>query len=70
MMSGVEIVQAAFRGWAGRAVTETVANLSLLTSFNTIAEGVIDLRHLILFGSLIVISRFINTAAVELKKGA
>jgi ABC-2 type transport system permease protein len=70
MMSGVEIVQAAFRGWAGRAVTETVANLSLLTSFNTIAEGVIDLRHLILFGSLIVISLFINTAAVELKKGA
>jgi hypothetical protein len=30
---------------------------------------VIDLRALILFGSLIVVSLFVNTALVELKKG-
>ncbi len=70
MMSGVEIVQALFKGWASDAVIETVTNLSLLTSFNAITEGVIDVRHLILFGSLIAISLFINVAVVDLKKGA
>ncbi|MGI9436712.1 MAG: ABC transporter permease subunit [Geminicoccaceae bacterium] len=70
LMSGVEIVQALFKGWASDAVVDTVANLSLLTSFNAITEGVIDLRHLFLFGSLIAISLFINVAVVDLKKGA
>lgn len=70
MMSGVEIVQALFKGWASDAVIETVTHLSLLTSFNAITEGVIDVRHLILFGSLIAISLFINVAVVDLKKGA
>ena len=70
LMSGVEIVQALFSGWASNAVIDTVSNLSLLTSFNAITDGVIDLRHLILFASLIVISLFINVALVDLKKGA
>ncbi len=70
LMSGVEIVQTLFAGWASDAVVDTISNVSLLTSFNAIVGGVIDLRHLILFGSLIVISLFINVALVDLKKGA
>ncbi|MGI9449651.1 MAG: ABC transporter permease subunit [Geminicoccaceae bacterium] len=70
MMSGVEIVQALFKSWASDTVIDTVTNLSLLTSFNAITDGVIDIRHLILFGSLIAISLFINVAVVDLKKGA
>ncbi len=70
MMSGVEIVQALFKSWASDTVIDTVTNLSLLTSFNAITDGVIDIRHLILFGSLITISLFINVAVVDLKKGA
>ena len=70
LMSGVEIVQAMFSGWASDAVVDAIANLSLLTSFNAIVSGVIDLRHLILFGSLIGVSLFINVALVDLKKGA
>jgi len=69
MMSGVEIVQALFKSWASETVIDTVTNLSLLTSFNAITDGVIDIRHLILFGSLIVISLLINVAVVDLKKG-
>lgn len=69
LMSGVDIVQALFRGWASDAVVDLVANLSLLTSFNAITDGVVDLRHLILFGSLIGISLFVNVALVDLKKG-
>ena len=70
LMSGVEIVQAMFSSWASDAVVDTISNLSLLSSFNAIVSGVIDLRHLILFASLIGISLFINVAVVDLKKGA
>ena len=35
-----------------------------------IAQGVLDLRDVILFASLIVASLLINTILVELKKGS
>jgi ABC-2 type transport system permease protein len=70
LMSGVELVLAFFRGWAPEALVETIARLSFLSNFNTIAEGVVDLRNLVFFGSLIGIALFVNAAVVELKKGA
>jgi len=70
LMSGVDIVQALFSSWAGDAVVDLVTNISLLTTFNAIVGGVIDIRHLILLGSLIGVSLFINVALVDLKKGA
>lgn len=69
LMSGLELVQALFRGWAPDSLIATIASMSLLAAFDAIAEGVIDLRALILFGSLIAVSLFVNTALVDLKKG-
>jgi ABC-2 type transport system permease protein len=69
LMSGLELVQAAFRGWAPDALIETIAGLSLLTTFDGIARGVIDLRDLVMFGSLIAIALLINVTLVELNKG-
>jgi ABC-2 type transport system permease protein len=69
LMSGIELVQALFRGWAPDSLIATIASLSLLSAFDAISQGVIDLRALILFGSLIAVSLFINTALVDLKKG-
>ena len=69
LMSGLELVQALFRGWAPDSLIATIASLSLLSAFDAISQGVIDLRALVLFGSLIAVSLFINTALVELKKG-
>src|SRR5918996_6576091 len=69
LMSGLELVQALFRGWTPDSLIATIASLSLLSAFDAISQGVIDLRALILFGSLIVVSLFVNTALVELKKG-
>jgi len=69
LMSGLELVQALFRGWAPDSLIATIASLSLLAAFDAIAEGVIDLRALVLFGSLIAVSLFVNTALVDLKKG-
>ena len=70
LMSGLEMVQAFFRAWAPDALVQTIANLSMLTSFNGISQGVIDLRDLVLFGSLIVIALFINVTLIELNKGS
>jgi ABC-2 type transport system permease protein len=69
LMSGLELVQALFRGWAPDSLIATIASLSLLSAFDAISQGVIDLRALVLFGSLIAVSLFVNTALVELKKG-
>jgi ABC-2 type transport system permease protein len=69
LMSGLELVQAAFRGWAPDALIDTIAGLSLLTTFDGIARGVIDLRDLVMFGSLIAIALLINVTLVELNKG-
>ena len=69
MMSGLEIVQSLFRGWAPAALADAIAGISLLSAFQQISTGVIDLRHAILFTSLIGLSLFVNTAIVELKKG-
>jgi len=70
VMSGMEMVQAFFRAWAPEVLVRTVADLSVLGAFESIARGVIDLRAAVLFASLIGISLFINTALVEIKKGA
>jgi ABC-2 type transport system permease protein len=70
LMSGLDLVQVFFRDWAPPFFVNVIANLSFLTNFHSIAEGVIDLKNVVFFGSLIGVGLFINTALVELKKGA
>ena len=68
LSSGLEIVLAFFRGWAPAFVVDTISALSFLTHFVTITGGVIDLRDVIFFASVIGISLFVNVALVDLKK--
>ena len=70
LMSGVEMIQAAFSGWAPEGVLRTLASLSFLTNFHAIAQGVIDLRDIVFFLSLIGCCLVINSGLVELKKSA
>ena len=70
LMSGLDMVQSFFTGWAPEGLVEAVSQLSFLTNFHDIARGVIDLRNLIFFLSLIAIGLFINAAIVDIKKGA
>lgn len=69
MMSGVEIIQSFFRAWTPQTFVESISELSFLTNFNEISQGVIDIRDLIFFFSVIGIALFVNTAIVEAKKG-
>ena len=70
LMSGLDLVQAFFRGWAPETLIDAVARLSFLSNFMAISQGVIDLRNIVFFLSLIGVGLFINTALVEIKKGA
>ena len=70
LMSGVELVQSFFSGWAPLFVVEAIESMSFLTHFQGIIRGVIDLRDLIFFGSVIGVFLYANAAVVDLKKGA
>ncbi len=69
MMSGLDVVLGAFRGWAPPFVVELIASFSFLTHFDAITKGVIDLRDLIYFLSVTGVFLFANVVAVDLNKG-
>jgi ABC-2 type transport system permease protein len=51
-VAGLPLVLSAFHGWAPQAIVNTIGNLSFLTHFNAIQQGVIDLRDLVFFLSI------------------
>ena len=68
-MSGLELVLNFFRLWAPDVLIDTVASMSFLSHFRAITKGVIDLRDIVYFSSLIALFLFANVAAVDFKKG-
>jgi gliding motility-associated transport system permease protein len=69
MMSGLELVQSAFKGWAPPFLTDLVASMSFLTHFDRIMKGVIDLRDVIYMFSAMAVFLFANVVIVDIKKG-
>lgn len=69
-MSGLDLVLNFFRGWAPDVLVETIASFSFLTHFQAVTNGVIDLRDIIFFFSLIAFWLFANVIVVDLKKSA
>lgn len=55
-------------GWAPTAVVDAVRSFSFLTHFTSITKGVIDVRDLLFFGSLIAMCLFANAVVLDLKK--
>jgi ABC-2 type transport system permease protein len=70
LTSGLEIVIAFFRGWAPELLVDAIAGMSFITHFSALASGIIDLRDLVFFGSLIVLCLFINVILIDSRKGA
>lgn len=68
VLSGYPLVLDFFRGWAPPFLVEGISSLSFLTHFNAITKGVIDLRDIVYFGSLIAFWLFASAALVEMKK--
>ena len=70
MMSSLDLVMAAFRSWAPALVVDIVQSLSFLVHYDAIVRGVIDLRDLIFYLSIMGVFLFANVVVVDLKKGA
>lgn len=68
MMSGLQLVLNLFSGWAPQYVVDLVASFSLLTHFDAIARGVLDLRSIIFFVLLMLLFLFLNRQVVEVWK--
>jgi len=68
LLSGHAPVLDAVRGWMPEAVVDTIASFSFLTRFDMIGKGVIDLRDLVFFGSLIVAALAINSIVLDARR--
>jgi len=68
LLAGFALVLEAFDGWAPQPIVDAIASLSFLTHFTSISKGVIDIRDLLYFGTLIVAWLAANAIVLELKK--
>ena len=69
ILAGLPAVLDFFTGWAPQAVIDTVSSFSFMTHFNSISKGVIDLRDVIFYASLIGCFLLANTLILDAKKG-
>ena len=67
-VSGAPLVLDFFRAWAPLPVLTAVSSFSVLTHFAAISQGVVDLRDVVYFLSLIALFLTANVVVVDLKK--
>ncbi len=68
--SGAPLVLNFFSAWASEDVLAFIRSLSFLDHFQNIIKGVVDLRDVVYFASLISLFLFCNVIAVNRFKGA
>ncbi len=67
-LSGFPLVLDFFAGWVPQIILTTIASMSFLTHFEALGQGVIDLRDIIFFVSVLAFFLYANVLLVELKK--
>jgi ABC-2 type transport system permease protein len=68
ILSGFPMVLDFFTGWAPQVIVDAISSFSFITHFDAITKGVIDLRDLIFFVSLMALWLFANAVLLEMKK--
>ena len=68
LLAGTPLVLDFFKTLLPQNIVDAISSLSFLSHFGSIAKGVIDLRDIIYFVSLIGFWLYANTIIVELKK--
>ena len=68
LLTGFPPVINVFSGWLPQALVDGLASLSFLTHFSSIAKGVIDLRDLLYFATLIVAWLAATAIVLDMKK--
>ncbi len=69
-LSGFPIVLDFFRAWAPAVIVDAISSFSFLTHASSIQKGVIDLRDVIFFASLIGFFLYANMLAIDAKKSS
>ncbi len=68
-VSGSPLVLDFVRAWAPSILSDAIASFSFVTHFTSITAGVLDLRDVVFFFSLIALFLAANVVVVDLKKG-
>ena len=68
LLAGSPLVLNFFKAWIPQNIVDAISSLSFLTHYASLAKGVIDLRDIIYFVSLIGFWLYANTIIVEMKK--
>jgi ABC-2 type transport system permease protein len=69
-LSGISLVLDFFGGWAPPILVETIASFSVLVHFDAITQGVVQMRDVAFFLSLIAVWLFANAVIVDLNRAA
>jgi ABC-2 type transport system permease protein len=69
VMAGFPLVLNVFKGWVPLALLDTVASLSFLTHFTSISKGVLSLKDLFYFLSVIAVWLAATSLVIDMKKG-
>ena len=67
-LTGSPVILDFFSAWASSDIVQTVGNFGFLPHFQSIQRGVIDLRDLVFFGSVIVIALTANAIIIDWRK--
>jgi ABC-2 type transport system permease protein len=70
LMSGMEMVLNAFRGWAPQFLVSAIQSLSFLSHFEDFSKGVVSLPALVFYASLILFALFANKIIIDRMKAA
>jgi len=68
ILSGFPLVLELFSGWAPQFLLSAVSSFSFLTHFQSISKGVLDLRDILYFLSLIAFWLFATATVIDMKK--
>lgn len=66
-LSGLEYVLDIFRGFLSASMVDTIASFSFLTHFETICRGLLELRDIVFFISIILLFNFTTVLAVSFR---
>ena len=68
LLAGYALVLNVFQGWAPQPILDAIASLSFWTHFRSIQKGVIDVRDLLYFGTLIAAWLAATAIVLDMKK--
>ncbi len=68
-LTGFPMVIGFFSGWLPQVLVETLSLFSFLTNFTDITKGVLELRSLVYFVTLIAVWLYANVVILDIKKG-